>query len=354
MQTVMPKKLTAALRSTYEGHKTAAREVGKAESLLQPNLELDAFKQHIFSTPEDYIKAVSIDEEMALSKFIEKIITLGSSQGFVAFMMLYQYMYDKKLLGQEIKELTGQEIIDHIYQDRSYKLRSHNKQAFLNTLIKLSGLKFSMEDPERTREIRKIPGQEEHYGFKHFCLIKVGGHDTEKDQRTITKLTNVSIMKDFIQIWYKKLSKLFIPLHDILKIPHDHNGDHKRGFNLSLALRHAELGHHKNYVEWNLEQCINIGQWVFDPEHKTRAWDKIIDSLEEGRKQELIDYKIIYKVRKPMTFRHIEKVVIYRLWQPAQNSRLNLHVNLEELKPKKKKPATIIYQLSSRASFESR
>jgi hypothetical protein len=331
----MSKKLTPAMRAPYEGHKNALYKNSVIQEHLTHNTELDKIGKYSISTPERYIKEITLDEDIALGKFFEKIITLGSSQGFVAFMMLYQYMYDKKLLGKEISCLTGQEIIDHIYQENSYKLKPRNKQRFLSSILQLSGLQFYMEDQEETENIRKIPGKEKNFHFKSFTLLKVQGFETLPDKNTIVSLSSVSIMKDFINIWYKKMSRLFIPLEDILKIPHDLHKDHRRGFNLSLALRHAELANQKDYVEWTLEQCLNVGQWQAQTRRKTEAWKQIIESLEAGKSRELIDYHFVYTPNKQEELRYIDKVVIKRLWQPGGDN-LKLNFSPEELPPKKR------------------
>ncbi|MBA3954394.1 hypothetical protein H0X48_03700 [Candidatus Dependentiae bacterium] len=331
----MSKKLTPAMRAPYEGHKNALYKNPIIKEHLINNADLDRVGKYSISTPERYIKEITLDEDIALGKFFEKIITLGSSQGFVAFMMLYQYMYDKNLLGKEIDCLTGQEIIDHIYQENSYKLKPRNKQRFLCSIVQLSGLQFYLEDHEETQNIRKVPGKEGNFYFKSFTLLKVKGFETLPDKETIVSLNGVSIMKDFINIWYKKMSRLFIPLEDILKIPHDFHKDHRRGFNLSLALRHAELASQKDYVEWTLEQCLNVGQWQAQARRKSEAWKQIIESLDAGKSRELIDYYFIYKANKPAHSRYIERVIIKRLWQPGSEN-LKLHFSPEELTPKKR------------------
>ena len=323
------------MRAPYEGHKSALYKNPIIKEHLATSTELERVGKYSISTPERYIKEITLDEDIALGRFFEKIITLGSSHGFVAFMMLYQYMYDKNILGKELACLTGQEIIDHIYQENSYKLKPRNKQRFLCSIVQLSGLQFYLEDHEETNNIRKLPGKEGNFYFKSFTLLKVNGFETLPDKETIVSLNGVSIMKDFINIWYKKMSRLFIPLEDILKIPHDFHKDHRRGFNLSLALRHAELAGQKDYVEWTLEQCLNVGQWQAQTRRKSEAWKQIIESLDAGKSRELIDYYFIYKPAKPRELRYIEKVIIKRLWQPGHEN-LKIKFTPEELSPKKR------------------
>lgn len=336
MISTMPRKLTPAIRATFECHKTARKKQSGIQSILEENIRTNEMGYHNIKTPEDYVKAIMIDEEIALGKFLEKIITLGSSQGFVAFMMLYQYMYDNQLLGKEIEELTGQEIIDHIYGDKSYRLKNKNKQRFLSCLIQLSGLQFYMKNFERTIEIRKKPGSEENFIFKNFTLMKVKETETLSDEKTIVAIRGVSIMKDFINLWHKKMSKLYIPLEDVLKISRDHNGDHKRGFNLAVALRHAELGCDNDTIEWDLNYCLNAGQWRPAKKEKSKAWRQIIESLEEGKKQELLDYTLIYYPNKPQKLRYIKKVAIKRLWQTTSNA-ISLGFKPEEIITRKKR-----------------
>ena len=275
------KKLTAAVRAAYEGHKSSTK---KKEFIQEKLFDQDAMQKVSsgfgISTPENYVKQVTFEKEIALGKFFEKIITLSSTQGFVAFMMLYQFMYDKRLFGKEIDAITGQEIIDHIYKEKSYKLKPKNKQRLLCSIIKLSGLAFYFESKAETDKIRQIKGRETERAFTSFTLLDSKGYTTLADGETITSVLGVSIMKDFINICYEKLSKLYIPLDDVLQIDSDQNGDHRRGFNLSVALRHAELGHKKDYVEWDLEQCLNAGQWQHEKRRKSEAWNSIIDSLD--------------------------------------------------------------------------
>jgi hypothetical protein len=316
---ILPKKLTATLRVTYEGHKNAVEKTPIAHTRLAQKNTLGVCGQHCINTPEKYIKKITIEEDIALAHFLQKIITLGSSQGFVAFMMLYQYMYDKNLLGKEIPIITGQEIINHIYDERAYKLKAKNRQTLLSSIIQLSGLKFCIESWELTQNIQQERGFENNTAYKHFTLLKVDSHTQDAD-KNITSIRGVSIMKDFINLWYKKMSRLYIPLEDILKIPHDHNGDHRRGFNLALALRHAELGIKNNAIEWDLQQCLNIGQWQVNPVRKTEAWKQIIESLEVGKKQQLIDYFFVYVPQKPIQLRYIQKVVIKRLWNIGKDN----------------------------------
>ena len=328
---VCQKKLTATPRATYEGHKNALKQSPLIEKQL-PTIDLKKVKKYSIETPEEYVKKITIEEDIALGKFLEKIITLGSSQGLICFMMLYQYMYDHNLLGKEIERLTGQEIIDHLYREKSYKLKPKNRTTLLSSIIQLSGLTFCLESQEVTEKIRKKRGFETDKGFKHFTLLKVEEHTETKDGKYITSIGGVSIMKDFINLWYKKISRLYIPLEDILKISSDHNGDHRRGFNLSLALRQAELGNKKDTLEWTLEQCINVGQWQPDPKERSRIWNQIIESLNAGKKQGLIDYHFSYKANKPAQPRYIEKVVIKRLWQTSPEN-LNIGFAPENLKP---------------------
>jgi hypothetical protein len=331
------KKLTPTMRVAYEGHKSSILKKKTLEKHREEmsDEELSNYNSYALDTPERYVKKITLRKDISLGEFFEKIITLSSTQGFVAFMMLYQYMYDKHLLGKEAKAITGQEIIDHIYQERSYKLKPKNKQSFLSTLITLSGLFFHVEDDAETARLQQIKGRTTERAFSKFMLLDVKGHTTLRDGHTITSITGVSIMKDFVNLCYQKLSKLYIPLEDVLKIPHDCNGDHRRGFNLALALRHAELGNRKDTVEWDLNQCLNVGQWRICTRRKLQAWDKIKESLEAGKKQELVDYEFVYKPGKPREAKYIEKVVIKRLWKT--NSRgINLDFSPEEIKPKKR------------------
>ena len=167
------KKLTAAVRAAYEGHKSSTK---KKEFIQEKLFDQDAMQKVSsgfgISTPENYVKQVTFEKEIALGKFFEKIITLSSTQGFVAFMMLYQFMYDKRLLGKEIDAITGQEIIDHIYKEKSYKLKPKNKQRLLCSIIKLSGLAFYFESKAETDKIRQIKGREtERPLLALLCLI---------------------------------------------------------------------------------------------------------------------------------------------------------------------------------------
>jgi hypothetical protein len=180
---------------------------------------------------------------------------------------------------------------------------------------KLSGLRFSMESYEKTMELRKQRGKEDHFKFVSFTLLEVNEHETAKDKETIIQLEGVTIMKDFVDLWHKKVSKLFIPLESILRVSHDLNGDHRRGFNLAVALRHAELGISNDTLMWDLTYCLNAGQWNVEERRKSEAWEKVIQSLNEGKVQGLIDYQFIYEAGKPQGIRYIKKVAIKRLWQ---------------------------------------
>ncbi|MBA3954844.1 hypothetical protein H0X48_06000 [Candidatus Dependentiae bacterium] len=344
----MKTKLTPALRAFYEGHKNSRSESADLKKYTSTNsvINLDEVHKFKIKTPEEYVKIISIDEDIALGKFFEKIITLGSTQGFVAFMMLYQYMYDKNLLGQEIERITGQEVMDHIFGTRKYKLMPKNKQKFLCSILQLSGLQFFLKDSKETAKTQQQLGHETNVVFTSFTLLKVKSFETLADETTIANIRQVSIMKDFIDLWFKKMSRLYIPLESILKINHDFNNDHRRGFNLSLALRHAELGSQKEYVEWDLQQCLNVGQWSIPLRRKTQAWEKVIESLESGKKQKLIDYIFVYKPGKPEELRYIEKVIIKRLWK-TQAEAIGLGFNPEDIKAhtkKRTKPITHKYQ----------
>lgn len=331
----MKKKLTATIRATYEGYKSAGKNKTHAQKDIDTQHALETKNHYKVTTPDDYIKLITLEQKITLGEFLEKIITLSSTRGLVSFMQLYQYMYEKNLLGKEIEELTGQEIINYIFGCNSYWLKPKNKQVFLSTLIQLSGLSFHLEDKELTKKIQGLRGREKEIAFTQFTLMEIKGHTTLSDGQTITSLRGVSIMKDFINVCFNQLSRLFIPLEDILKITNDYNGDHTRGFNLILALRHAELGKKKNFVEWDLEQCLNVGQWKTEKRKKTLAWQQITEALEAGAAQGLINFKFIYKPNKPQNPRYIDKVVIYRRWETGFDN-LNINFNPENIKPTKK------------------
>jgi hypothetical protein len=294
-------KLTPTPRAFYEGQKNVRTRTSELQEHHsgETGLDLQEIQKFKLKNPEEYVKVISVDEEITLGKFFEKIIALGSTQGFVSFMMLYQYMYDNNLLGTEVDKITGQEVFDHIYGERKYVLNPTNKQRFLNSILQLSGLQFYLKDLKETQRVREVEKTDSSVIFTSFTLLKVKSFETFLDETTIKSIRQVSIMKDFIQLWFKKMSRLFIPLEDILRIPHDFNKDHRRGFNLSLALRHAELGSKKDHVEWDLQQCLNVGQWAVSVKRKKQAWEKVIESLEAGKQQKLIDYQFIYKPNKP-------------------------------------------------------
>jgi hypothetical protein len=317
---LMPKKLTATPRVVYESYKNTKSALPEAQKDLRESKHLDRASQHFLRTPDNYVKLITLDESSTLGTFLNKIITLGSTQSFVCFMMLYQYLYDKNLLGKEVEKITCQDVINHIYKDKKYTLKPKDKQAFFKSILHLSGLKFYIKNPKRTEEIQREAFSGHDVIFSSALLVKVKEIQTAADESTIKCLRGVSIMKDFVDLFYKSLSRLYIPLEDILKISSDHNGNHKRGFNLSLALRHAELGSKNDSLEWTLEQCLNVGQWKTNPKFKNRAWAIVIASLEAGKSQELIDYKLVYYKNKPKKALHIEKVVIYRLWKSTCES----------------------------------
>jgi len=240
-----------------------------------------------------------------MASFISEI--MGQSQAYrkiISFMMLYQYMHDNQLLGKEIEEITGQEIVDHIYQEKN--LDTEEKQVLMDDLFDLSAMPSVLIDDERADA---DPLMTTCYDIE---FLRIEGRTAGNIDESTTSLNNVAIMGDCIMAKYMK-EPLLIPLEDILKMPHSNDGN--KASNILIALRLTLLGPNVNTVKWEFQDLIDSEGPQQSDNEKSELWEIFVEYFEAGKIQKLIDYKLTYIPNKPKEFRYIDKVTIKKLWE---------------------------------------
>lgn len=258
-------------------------------------------------------------DNISLVELLEKVLILGGIQGYTTFLSTYHYVYICQKLGKRFDTFRPQEVLNTLLGHKRYNMSSKDTDLFIKNIIALGGIQFISYNKQETLRQRKegkiskddiIETKYRLLDFDH--LVK---NEAETRYRAIQGFTLLPFFENMSASDYNKLSRLFIPHARLLQIPNDRNKNHRRGFMTLVCMRLsmvAQTG--KDFLIWDLEQCLRVGQWKVETRKRTQAWQQILQALDAGLEQGLITYEVIFKHGKPCKIRNIEKVKIIRLY----------------------------------------
>lgn len=322
------KKLTAVpsiLRSAHEltrdkidGIRDKSKNTNDPDNYLSPRKDkkwlLTSDNENNESNPLMKIEFVN---KMSLTSLLEQSLIQGGTEGFFGAMILFQYFWNKKMLGKTVKELDPQKVFDNVLGDRSYKMNPTDKDRFCTIFRSLGGveiLQYNKKETLKRIKDKKLNPDESYYDrtilFNYTGLVEKGNK--------VIKIENVKFMEglfteNMTTEDYKKISRIFIPVEDILKLSSDKRNKGKSVFlNLvCLDLSHiAQYG--KDSKDYDLETCVKYGQWTTPLRKKAVLWNRIIKILDEAKEIEILSYEVIYEINKEQKPRYIEKIKIFR------------------------------------------
>ena len=337
----MDKKLVAFPNILKESHSLARDKEEALQDLIAKNGEnitsdanWEITNQEKFG---DSFISLEVDGKYTLMELLERVFSIGGTEGFHATMVLYQYFWNQRKLGQTLDSLDPQHIMDSVLQDKSYKLNPTDKDRFCRIFSRLSDIKILRRDDKETvskRKKNKISEKESvHQVTRLITYTKIVKND---ETGNIVSLENVRFLDGLFPEGmsteiYKKISRIFVPHETILKLTSDRR---KKGKAVFLALICMDLSFISQYgrdtKSYTLEDCLRFGQWKTEPRKKTNHWNRIINILNEAKKEYLLDYQIKYLANKPQTNRYIVNIHIKRLFS-VDPKNLSFHFEPEQL-----------------------
>ena len=281
------------------------------------------------------VESLSI-EQKTYQEALKNLLSLRNPETFEAVMLLFEYM--NKNNSFEIKRLTGIELLKLA---GSQEIRQKHRDKILRRIKSISNTTITVLNPEKSLKNYKNKKSEKGLVYKHFTLIKVSETVySKRNEKLIVELRDIKFLPEYIE-YIHKISRRYIPLETIRKIPKKTGENKTRHFLYKLCFKFA--GMKNNQCELNLEECMNLGKFYNKGENSVkRKWKPIIKALEAGKQANLIDYHFIIKETeeqkqqiKEEDYKTIEKIIITRFY-PLNAPQLKLPFEIEEKEPSKK------------------
>jgi len=238
------------------------------------------------------VKSVSLASE-TFREVLDTILSLQDTESFWAITLLYEYMEMKGKF--KIDKLTGTELL----KMSGYKQIPNQKQRdkILSRLLQHANTTVSVLDPERTSKNYKNKQTEEGMSYRNFVFLKIQRTNySKKNPKLVVSLEGVELLPDYID-FLPVISRRYLPLEQIRKIPKRSPTDKARHFITKICLKFASIK--GNSFSLNLEQCMNLGKFYNKSNltAKRRIWKPIARALKLGLELQLLDFT--WDFRKP-------------------------------------------------------
>jgi len=229
------------------------------------------------------VKSVSLESE-TFRKVLDKILSLQDPESFLVITLLYEYMEMKKSF--KIDKITGTELL----KMSGYKSKPNQKQRdkILSCILQHSNTTISVLNPEKTSKNYKNKETEEGRSYRHFTFLRVKESNYSKtNPDLIVSLEGIELLPGYID-FLPAISRRYIPLEQIRKIPKRSTRDKGRHFITKVCFKFASIK--GNSFDLNLEECMNLGKF-YTSSTKKRLWKPIIKALQSAQELQLLKFK---------------------------------------------------------------
>ena len=238
------------------------------------------------------VKSISL-ECVTFKEVLDTILSLQDTESFWAIALLYEYMEIKNCFN--IKKLTGTELL----KLSGYKYNPNQKQRnrILSCILRHSNTKINILDPERTLKNYKNKKTEEGKSYKIFEFLKIKRVNySKKNPDLIVSLEEIEFLPDYIE-FLPIISRRYIPLEQIRKIPKRTSNDKARHFIIKICFKFASIKGDR--LNLNIEQCMNLGKFNnrSNMKYSKRIWMPIERALNLGQEVNLLNFQ--WNLRKP-------------------------------------------------------
>lgn len=302
------------------------------------------------------VKMVTI-EEKTFQEALGSLLGIRNTEAFETMMLLYEYMEKQKTF--KIDRLTGTELLKLSGMQFINQERRHHR---LKLLLSQASIKIKVLDPDRSIKNYRNKKTEGGLVYKIFDLLRIKRVEySEANPEMIVGLEDIEFLPDYMEHFHS-ISKRYIPLETIRKIPIAKGTDKTRHFVYKLCFKLASIK--GNNCTLNLEECMNLGKFLNKAERDTkRKWRPIEKALLQARGLGLIEFKwqfreitekekiqdnlqfdlfdvIVDKQDEKNTtleqhyYKYIEKVTIHRMYN-LSSEHITLPFVLEQEEPKK-------------------
>ena len=261
--------------------------------------------------------------EISLKELLEKTLIKGGTEGFYGVMLLYQYCWNQKKLGDTIPVLEPQHLMNSVLGRKSYKLNPEDKDRICRICCKMAGieiLQYNKKETLKRRKEKKLSADEVVYDRS--TLLSYNKIVENTKTKRYLQLENVKFMEGIFSEAltakdYKKISRVFVPSETILQLSSDKR---KKGKAVFLELVCLDLSYIAQYdrdeKDYDFETCIKYGQWTTNPRRKSEIWTRIINILNEAFESSLLTYTVFYDTTKKgkLIHRNIDHIRIKRLF----------------------------------------
>ena len=261
---------------------------------------------------------------------LNNLLSLRSPETFEAIMLLFSYMEKKK--SYEIDKLTGIELLK---LGGSEDIRQKHRDTILRRIESIAGTTIKVLDPQASFKNYKNKKSETGLAYKYITLIKIlEAEHSRRNPKLLIELKGIKFLPEYIE-YIHKISRRYIPLETIRKIPKHTGKDKTRHFLYKLCFKFA--GMKNDQCELNIDECMNLGKFYNKNENSIkRKWKPIIKALEAGKQANLIDFQFIIKETEEQKqqiieteYKTIEKVIITRSY-PLNAPQLQLPFQIEQ------------------------
>ena len=303
------------------------------------------------------VKMITI-EEKTYQEALGSLLAIRNTEAFETMMLLYEYMEKNKTF--KIDRLTGTELLRFSGTQFINQERRHHR---LKLLLKQASIKIQVLDPERSIQNYRNKKTEGGLVYKIFDLLRIKRVEySEANPDMIVGLEEIEFLPEYMEHFHS-ISKRYVPLETIRKIPEAKGTDKTRHFVYKLCFKLASIK--GNDCTLNLEECMNLGKFFNKAERDTkRKWKPIEKALVRAKELGLIDFKwhfreltenekntdnirtnlfgeieINYEGYKTLNneyYKYIESVTIHRNYN-LNSEQIALPFALEQEKPKKER-----------------
>jgi hypothetical protein len=303
------------------------------------------------------VKMITI-EEKTYQEALGSLLAIRNTEAFETMMLLYEYMEKQKTF--KIDKLTGTELLKLSGIKSINQEKRHRKLALL---LKQSCIKLTVLDPKQSLKNYRNKQNDHGLVYKIFDLLRIKKIIySETNPETIVQLEDIEFLPEYMEHFHS-ISKRYVPLETIRKIPEAKGTDKTRHFVYKLCFKLASIK--GNDCTLNLAECMNLGKFLNKSERDTkRKWKPIEKALMWAKELGLIDFKwnfreltenekhadnistnlfaeieINYQDYKTLNneyYKYLESVTIHRNYN-LNSEQITLPFTLEQEEPKKEK-----------------
>lgn len=229
-------------------------------------------------------------ERATYQEALKNLVNLQDPEVLEAMMLLYEYMYKKKTF--KLDKITGTELLK---LSGHKEIRQKHRHAILSKILKNRKVSIEILDPEKSIKNYKNKKTNEGLEYNFYDLLRIKTVVYSKaDDETIVALKNIEFLPVYIEHIHK-ISKRYLPLESIRKIPKNNSQDKSRHFIYKICFKFASMKGRE--CELNLEECMNIGQFFSRNDRAiARKWQRIEKALLTAKNLDIINFDWTFKL----------------------------------------------------------